>query len=307
MHRTLPEYRTLARQLVEYAVNGTHGRGESDPVYRVVTEGRDPGTGRKGDISSCGFLPSFLWHRLGLRCPFVNRGENPGYGYRVGRNISLLCGPLFGGHDAVPTAALRTPLTSSRFDCGDVLVVWNKDDTTDAHTFVALEHQNDALLSGDYGQPGGKLVTRPITIRDVHDDKGRAYQTPFAGRKQIRRWIPLEFVLQVAEHRGELVEPDDSLVREADTERTPVLPTEPLRPTLRLGDTGAFVAELQTLLNKHLRGNQPPLKVDGLISPHAFGKLTREALIGFQRSRFLDPSGVCEALTWHELLKGNDS
>ncbi len=293
------EYRTLARRLIELACNGPHGRPESDAFYKVVTEGKDPGVGHAGDISSCGFLPSWLWYRLGVRCSFVNRDENDRYRYRNGLNIALLSGENVAGKpQGVPNIARTTPSPSSRFECGDVLVIWNREDTRDAHTLAVVEHMDASLLSGNYGAPGAKLSTQAITTRQVHDQHGQVYSAPFLGQKQIRRWVPLQLVLQVAQQRGELVEPDYSPFQ-PDTEPSPP-PSEALldrRPRLEEGMRGApVIGELQRLLNEARVA--PALKVDW-----HFGPATRDALKAFQRAHGLKDDAICGPKTWAALLR----
>lgn len=61
--------------------------------------------------------------------------------------------------------------------------------------------------------------------------------------------------------------------------------------TLRPGDTGPAVEGLQRLLNSRLAPS-PELDVDG-----DFGDATRAAVLGFQRSRKLDPTGVADPAT----------
>lgn len=300
MFATLKEYREASRQNVEYACGGRAGRPENDPVYRIVTEGRDPGTGHTGDVSSCGFLPAWLWFQLGIRAGFVNRGENTKYGYRNRQNISLLCGPDFGGRNAVPSGALRTPLPGSRFECGDVLVIWNHEDTQDAHTLVVLEHRPDGVLvSGHYGQPGAAVREPVITIHDVIE-KGVKFKVPYLGSRRIRRWAPLELALQAAELRGELVAPT-FLGSQPDTEPPSPSDSAPAphleRPTLKRGASGPILGPYVREVQDFLR-----IKVDG-----DFGPITELTVIAFQRTRMLKPDGEVGPLTWFELLKEHGS
>ena len=69
----------------------------------------------------------------------------------------------------------------------------------------------------------------------------------------------------------------------------------PAHPTLRKGDKGAAVKELQTLLNKFGYG----LTVDG-----SFGNKTYNALRMFQSSKGLTVDGVCGPKTWAALEGG---
>ena len=67
-------------------------------------------------------------------------------------------------------------------------------------------------------------------------------------------------------------------------------------PTLKRGSKGAYVKEMQTLLNYSSCGAH--LKVDGI-----FGRLSELALINFQGMRGLKKDGICGPMSWGELLK----
>lgn len=146
-------YRLLAERLLRYAVRGPLGRDEQDPVYREVTEERDPGPG----YSSCGDLPHWMLYRLGVRESWVNRQEHfPKF--RYGKNISTL------SWKPCPSREMHI---AEKFACGDTLIIWAEPDTEDAHALVVLEHDVDTILSADYGQPGGKLVRRRLSDRNL--------------------------------------------------------------------------------------------------------------------------------------------
>lgn len=66
-------------------------------------------------------------------------------------------------------------------------------------------------------------------------------------------------------------------------------------PSAKEGDVGASVETLQRLLNARLDPS-PELSVDG-----DFGAATRTALIRYQRSKRLNPSGVADPKTWESL------
>jgi hypothetical protein len=285
VHRTLPEYRDLARRLVEHACGGAGGRPESDPFYQLVTEGRDRGAAQKS-YSSCGDLAHWLLYRLGVRAPWINRAEHQGW--RSGRNVSTLAWEA-------PNAVRRTPAPSSRYAAGDVLIVWNRADGTDAHVLVALEHDGNVLLSGDYGQPGGKLCTRVVTARPVQVDGGRSYDAPFLGARQIQRWLPLGVLLEHLGGRGELAPPDDACLRDTDPAPPPSSPIATPMPTLRRGDRGEAVRELQRRLNARFAADEQ-LVVDG-----EFGARTEQWVRAYQRARQLVADGVAGPRTWHVL------
>lgn len=67
-------------------------------------------------------------------------------------------------------------------------------------------------------------------------------------------------------------------------------------PTLRRGDRGGYVKELQTLLN--YSGINAHLTIDGI-----FGSLTEIAVISFQKLRGLKADGIVGPRTWTELTK----
>lgn len=67
-------------------------------------------------------------------------------------------------------------------------------------------------------------------------------------------------------------------------------------PTLKKGSKGAYVKELQTLLNYSSSGAN--LKVDGI-----FGSLTQISVISFQKMRGLKADGIVGPCTWAELRR----
>jgi hypothetical protein len=178
---------------------------ERHPHYTAVTEGRDPANPK---YSSCGDLAHWELFRLGCRQHWVNRKEHLGWG--VGQNVSRLA---FGA----PTSVRRTPRAGARFETGDVLIVWNKADGTDAHVMVVYEFAFSPLrlVVAEYGQPGGHIAERKLTVRE-----GELY----VGSRQIQRWMPLALALTDAAERG-LLEPPSFPWRH-DTEPAPSLPPE---------------------------------------------------------------------------------
>jgi hypothetical protein len=185
--RSPVDYHALATELVEYACGGSTGRDESDPVYRAVTEGRDEGAMRER-YSSCGDLAHWLLFRLGVRLPLVNRAEHRGW--TSGVNVSRL---------AFHALAERDP-RGARFFPGDIGIVWSKTDATDAHVFVILEDaQPQALLVGEYGQPGGHLRARSV---------GYDRALVRIGSRSLHHVLRLERVLDAAEKANALVSPE---------------------------------------------------------------------------------------------------
>lgn len=180
---TAPTYHALAYELLTVACNGEAGRDEDDPVYQFVTEGRDVGAMQK-KYSSCGDLAHWLYWTMGVRLPWVNR--EPNGGWRVGQNVSLLAWcPQAQSCDNV-----------LRFEPGDVVIIWGREDTSDAHVMVVLEQESpQVLLVAEYGQPGGRVNRRSRLGGKI-------------GARRLRRHIPLEAVIAAAEEAGQL-EPID--------------------------------------------------------------------------------------------------
>ena len=181
------DYRALAIELVEHACGGSVGRAEADPVYQAVTEGRDSGAMQQR-YSSCGDLAHWLLFRLGVRLPFVNRAEHRGW--TSGVNVSRLAFHALA--DVDPRGA--------RFSPGDIGIVWSKPEATDAHVFVILEDaQPQALLVGEYGQPGGHVRARSIGY-----DGGLLR----IGSRSLHRVLRLDRVLDAADKAGALAPPE---------------------------------------------------------------------------------------------------
>jgi hypothetical protein len=186
--------RALVIPALDWAVIGGKDN-ERHPNYVAVTEGHDPGRGKRGDVSSCGFLPSWLYFRCGVRSPWVNRDENGGY--RSGVNISNLCWGM--------TQSVRQPIDlRSRFETGDSLITWTQPDTLDAHVMVVRSHDpsTGVLEVSEMGQPGGHTHTKQVV-----DVAGNLCLQGKRGDKQIRRWLSFARVIQIAAEAGQLVAP----------------------------------------------------------------------------------------------------
>jgi hypothetical protein len=210
--RSPVDYHALAADLVEYACGGAHGRSENDPVYQAVTEGRDAGAIQRR-YSSCGDLAHWLLYRLGVRLPFVNRREHRGW--TSGVNVSRL---------AFERIAEVDPGRRERFLPGDIGIVWSKADATDAHVLVILEDaQPDALLVGEYGQPGGHVRARAVSY---DGDMIRI------GARCLHRVLRLARVIDIADEAGALLPPEPTeywarrlgLAYPRDTEPAPPAP-----------------------------------------------------------------------------------
>lgn len=171
------------KSLLEYACNPPRGRGENDPTYQQIVEGRDVGKYQKS-YSSCGDLAHWMLYRLGVRSDFVNRNENKGWKDQA--NISKLA--------FCPAAEVAT--ASTQYSPGDIIIIWSEANGSDAHAIVVSEQTGPTKLqTGEYGQPGGAIKNRNIKTKD-----GLAYM----GDRRIQRVIRLEKVLELAREKGEL-------------------------------------------------------------------------------------------------------
>jgi hypothetical protein len=88
---------------------------------------------------------------------------------------------------------------------------------------------------------------------------------------------------------GQAIKPEPS-----PPKPVPPSPPDQSKPTLRKGDEGPYVSELQKSLNDELAGCH--LVVDG-----DFGGATDTAVRDYQRSRALDVDGICGQDTWNAL------
>lgn len=190
MH-SIDEYRRRSGLFLLESSAGFDGRDENDPVYQRNTEGRDRGVMR-ARYSSCGDNPLEMLEFLGVRGKWLNR-ETLG-NYKVGMNIARLC----------DHPCRREPRFDAAFECGDILVVWNRPDTTDAHAIAVLRREGNTLHTVEYGQPGAARRERklaPSANGGVMLDERRA-----------RVWLPLAQVIANAELCGEMVETDQLLL-----------------------------------------------------------------------------------------------
>jgi hypothetical protein len=186
--------RRLAGAYLCWACGGPEGRSENNEVYKLVTEHRDVGAMQR-KYSSCGDLPLSMLAFLGVRGE-LNRAELGGY--QVGRNIACLA-----SHPA-----RRVPRYSDEFGEGDVLVVWNALDTSDAHALCVLKREGNKLYTAEYGQPGGALRVRELA---PHGPDG----VLVSGRVG-RVWLPLPQVVAHAESRQALDPPDATMLAQLE-------------------------------------------------------------------------------------------
>jgi peptidoglycan hydrolase-like protein with peptidoglycan-binding domain len=74
------------------------------------------------------------------------------------------------------------------------------------------------------------------------------------------------------------------------------------KPTLRLGDSGPAVKELQTLLDGYSKFIKANAISPGTIDSN-FGPTTQNAVMAFQEQVFLPRTGIAADLTWRSLFK----
>lgn len=150
-----PRAERICQLLLSKAVNDEHGRDESDPFYRVVTEDRDGPTPKlRNAYSSCGDLAHWLLRCLGVRAGWLNRNDDgDGQPWRSGVNLNWLTPWPIG------KCSIAKPRWQGTFGPGDVIVV------TGSHALAVISYdaEQDALTTAEYGQPGGKRKVRKNT------------------------------------------------------------------------------------------------------------------------------------------------
>lgn len=138
------EYRKRAVEWLEYACKGNPPK--NSPRHLEIKEGRD---GAK--YSSCADLAHWLWFRLGLRLPWINRDEHLGWVDQV--NISRIV-----SHSAV--------YQGERLEGGDVIVIANVWPAGyDAHVVCVVDQPSaNVLCTAESGLPGNGLQTRTLPM-----------------------------------------------------------------------------------------------------------------------------------------------
>lgn len=196
--------RVLARELMELAVGGVSGVRVYFPIYRLVTQGRDPGAW----YSSCADLAHWLLWCLGVRCAFVNRAENGGFRSKATVNL-LLAKPV--GSGAEKCARLPTP--RERFETGDIIIAWARPDAADAHVMVVDSFDGHVLRTWDYGQGPMKPEAWKGNQEHIEGRRRARRAYPLASGlwrledgKTVRSVLPLATVLEHAANTGKLVE-----------------------------------------------------------------------------------------------------
>lgn len=179
----LSALREAASALLSYAV-GPVGRATTDPIYRLIVEGRIA-----PKYSSCGDLAHWLLYRLGVRAPWINRAEfKPplGHGWRVEWNLTYLTAPTN------PAAYAARKMTAvPQLLAGDVFQVSNR---FGGHELCVTAGEPGAdpgtwlVHTAEYGQPGGAPKSHVLSL---HAATGLV----FCGSDQITHVLPLAAAL----------------------------------------------------------------------------------------------------------------
>lgn len=189
--------RLEAMRWCETAVDEEQGVKVYHPVYKAVTENRDPGP----QYSSCGDLAHWLLFRMGVRSTWVNRKEHKGW--RSGLNVSLL---------AYTCPVARAPKKGELLSRGDIMIVWNSPQGFDAHVNVVDNFDGQFVWSWDYGQAAlnpatwNKEMVEGCRRRNPLKDLSTGWQV---GTRKLQKVIPLIDLLDDCRSRNLLVEPDD--------------------------------------------------------------------------------------------------
>lgn len=205
--------REIATTLAAYACDN---RRVNDPVYRMVTENRDPGP----VYSSCGDLAHWLLFTLGCRAAFINRQEHQGY--VMGRNVSRLSNaaeavdPDKAVREAVAKASREAPLTKATrrsltatltreqyaaldLQPGDILIKWQTG--PDAHVMVFDRIEGDTIHTYDYGKGA---LSREAWRKAPNQIEGARRQRSLVGFG-LKRVLRLDAVEFTAEPNTELI------------------------------------------------------------------------------------------------------
>lgn len=268
--------RELAAAFLEMAAKDWQGRRQFDPIFDAVTERR-----QSKSYSACGDLAHWLLYRLGFRCAWINRAE--GRGWRVAKNLSLLCAHEAGGANTLA----RRPLWGQTVDAGDVLVT-NARDKWRAHVAVVM---GAAIV-----EPGGRVMLAEYGHFDA--DHGRAsgkmsaHEFSKAGQTIMLGSSVLDSVLSLdglASHDPAHVSEDDPVqYYRAIAARQRLLRLT--QPNMRGNDVKWWCEELIG------RGYAPGVPLD------VYGKKADQASTAFQEQNGLLPTGRMGPDEWALML-----
>lgn len=210
-------YQAACVALDTWACGGAAGRAKTDPVYQMVTEGRDvPASYVK--YSSCADRAHWRLWRLGCRRPFVNREERTPQpkDFHWGVNIAWLHDLAKGAPCLSVTQANGTKFpTAPKADweptVGDELLIWNTDIGKDAHSLSIVSFDGGRAETANYGAggmsaaafPGAKLASAPLVF------KAGAWQYGEGARiKKVMRVLRLVDIIETLTAKADLSGPD---------------------------------------------------------------------------------------------------
>jgi hypothetical protein len=203
------DYPALVLALTNYACNRASGRPFlNDRVYEAVTEGRQAQTERIRQhqkatgvdpkkyafYSSCADLCHWLYFRLGIDLPWVNREESKrwdGTGWEVELNIALLSSRNPLAHKCLP---------GDQYQPGDVLHIGTPGLNND-HVMIVRSHDvaTATLETAEYGQPGGKINKHVLTPAKTVPSGW------FMGSRRLLTYLNLNECLHAADAAGKLL------------------------------------------------------------------------------------------------------
>lgn len=151
------------------------------------------------------------------------------------------------------------------------------------------------------GRVEGTLSIRPGTAVFMENDGKRTHIGLYVGDGKYGTGT----VIEAQGTRAGVVESDISRwdewgqLSDVDYEGVAANEIRVALPTLRRGDEGAAVKELQTILNATVKYGG--LEVDGI-----YGRATMASVRAFQGDNGLTPDGICGPLTWAALQQRED-
>lgn len=169
---------------------------------------------------------------------------------------------------------------------------------------ASIYHGSDTIwrkYTSMTGRVEGTLSIRPGTAVFMETDGKRTHIGLYVGDGKYGTGT----VIEAQGTRAGVVESDISRwdewgqLSDVDYEGVAANEIRVALPTLRRGDEGAAVKELQTILNA--TGKYGGLEVDGI-----YGRATMAAVRAFQGNNGLTPDGICGPLTWAALQQRED-
>lgn len=180
---SIRQIREEAYKLCELATGYGKGRTVDDPIYQEIVEGRDPGP----VYSSCADLAHWMLYRLGCREEFINRDEH--LGWRSIVNVARLTAPPVGSNSFAEPNPTDAQLVNA--DTGDIIVMWDRRDVTDAHVCVLDTYDGYTLSTWDLGQ--GPIKKSRWRWKKDHVEACRKHRTEWKQIRSILSLADLEF------------------------------------------------------------------------------------------------------------------